>query len=185
MWSAPLLALLAFRFSFIIIKGLSLILLYNSTLHRRISCLTTTLFIVLQRLEVTAPTIGCPVTTSFNISRMLGIMKLHAADFSKPLHQCITTMPSYDSYCPQTMAVSVIPNCLSCSTWSVIMAALPNAPWKNRKNVLALIEILLANFCSSPRKCSNALFIIASMSKRFDNRWHLLHSSSTSQALEC
>jgi len=77
------------------------------------------------------------------------------------------------------MAVAVIPNRLSCSTWSVIMAArretmmiykltsqlflllhslfivesvenhpLPNAPWKNRKNVLALIEIFLANFCS-------------------------------------
>ena len=44
---------------------------------------------------------------------------------------------------------------------------LPNAPWKNRKNVLALIEILLANFCSSRRKSSNALSIIASMSKWF------------------
>ena len=77
------------------------------------------------------------------------------------------------------MAVAIIPNRLSCSTWYVIMAAgsetmmiykidkptfpfitfiiyvesvenhpLPNAPWKNRKNVLALIEILQANFCS-------------------------------------
>ena len=63
--------------------------------------------------------------------------------------------------------------------------ALPNAPLKNRKNVLALIEILLANFCSSRRKSSNALSIIASMSKWFDNRWFLSHFSSTSQALEC
>ena len=62
---------------------------------------------------------------------------------------------------------------------------LPNAPWKNRKNVLTLIEILLANFCSSRRKSSNALFIIASMSKWFDDRWCLSHFSSTSQALEC
>ena len=45
--------------------------------------------------------------------------------------------------------------------------------------------ILLANFCSSRRKSSNALFIIASMSKWFDDRWCLSHFSSTSQALEC
>ena len=112
---------------------------------------------------------------------------------------------------PNYMAVAVIRNRLSCSTclsswlrearrwwflkltsqlflWlhslfiveSVENHALPNAPWKNRKNVL-----LLENFCSSRRKCTNALFIIALMCKWFDNRWYLLHSWSTSQALEC
>ena len=112
---------------------------------------------------------------------------------------------------PNYMAVAVIRNRLSCSTclsswlrearrwwflkltsqlflWlhslfiveSVENHALPNAPWKNRKNVL-----LLENFCSSRRKCTNALFIIALMCKWFDNRWYLLHSWSTSQPLEC
>ena len=98
---------------------------------------------------------------------------------------------------PNYMAVAVIRNRLSYSTclsswlrearrwWSLKLTsqlflwlhslfivesvenhALPNAPWKNRKNVL-----LLENFCSSRRKCSNALFIIASMCKWFDNTY--------------